>query len=126
MLECTLDQLAKYDLFKFHLCYSLDESFSFRKAMDGVDAIAYFDGTVVWTSAAILLSSCQIDARRFPLDTQRCPLRFLVWGKTIEKVDLFPYQESRSTVVDLFIKNGIWKYDDLTFLREEKFYEGAG
>ena len=107
------------------LSRSLDEYFSFRKAMDDVDATVRLDGLVRWTPPAILMTSCQIDARRFPFDTQRCPLRFVVWDKTVEQVDLVPFHKSDSVSKDLFIENGIWKFSDFTFQREAKSYQGA-
>ncbi|XP_033627794.1 neuronal acetylcholine receptor subunit beta-3-like [Asterias rubens] len=44
-----------------------------------IPVLVYSDGFVYWSTPAILKSSCRIDARLFPFDTQVCTLKFTSW-----------------------------------------------
>ena len=64
----------------------------------------------------ILLTSCRIDARFFPFDTQHCELRFGSWSYDVSKLDL---QISHPDDVRVeFVENGVWELHELRVHRE--------
>ena len=48
------------------------------------------DGTVTWFAPAIFTSSCRIQVRYFPFDTQTCTLRYSSWAYNGLEVDMLP------------------------------------
>ena len=92
----------------FTLTYSVDRNF---ESLKDVGAWVYPDGTVQWTAPVILYTSCRIDARNFPFDTQHCTLHFTSWAYDQDQLNLMP---SNSTTLGMYYQeNGEWKLEDV-------------
>lgn len=65
------------------------------------------DGQVRWVPHGVYISSCPIDIRWFPFDTQLCTLKFGSWAYNTAKLNL----TSRSNTIDLntYQVNGEWE-----------------
>lgn len=64
------------------------------------------DGTNLWLSPVILISSCKIYVKYFPFDEQHCKLKFGSWTYDGFQLDLRP--EADEGVSDKFVSNGEW------------------
>ena len=122
---------------RINFCFSIllsYHSLSFLSADTSIDidlhstrdlgAELYPNGTVDWSYPIITQTSCLIDARLFPFDTQYCSLRFGSWAYNIDQLNLEPI--SKITVGKYFMENGIWKMDDILVERVVTHYGGAG
>ena len=58
-------------------------------------------GEVQWVPPAIYKSSCRIDVKFFPFDTQECEMRFASWTYNAREVIFSPYSEERDTKYEL-------------------------
>ena len=76
------------------------------------------DGQVAWSMQSLLTTSCKIDARFFPFDTQTCTLRFGSWVYSVSRMDftIAPTQP-KSIVRQFYTDNGIWRLDDVLLER---------
>ncbi len=76
-----------------------------------VDGLGWLlpEGKVIWAIASVFTTSCRIDSRFFPFDTQRCQVRFASWVHTLKEMNL-TIRPSRSVSESrqYFIENGIW------------------
>lgn len=52
-------------------------------------------GEVQWIPPAIYKSSCRIDVKFFPFDTQKCEMRFASWTYNAREVSFTHYSEER-------------------------------
>ena len=77
-----------------------------------------------WSYPIITQTSCLIDVRLFPFDTQYCSLRFGSWAYNIDHVNLEPV--SKNNVGKYFMENGIWKMEDILVERVVTDYGIAG
>ena len=102
---------------------SVDRHF---EAFKDVGATLFPDGTVYWAYPVISYTSCLIDARLFPFDTQYCDLRFGSWAYNINQLDLNIGSKSQANAVKYFIENGIWHMDDFLSERVLTDYGEAG
>ena len=53
----------------------------------GIEQIKY-DGTVTWVPPGLVETSCAVDMRKFPFDTQKCEIRIGSWAPTKELVNI--------------------------------------
>ncbi|GMS87739.1 hypothetical protein PENTCL1PPCAC_9914, partial [Pristionchus entomophagus] len=60
----------------------------YTKSVMSTDVVVSFLGNVTWASAAIFKSSCPLDVRYYPFDTQSCVLKFASWAYDGTKIDL--------------------------------------
>ena len=67
------------------------------------------DGTVTWLSPNLLKSSCKINVRYFPWDTQTCKLKFGSWTYDGFKLDLDFYGGTPGADLNSFTRNGEWR-----------------
>lgn len=58
-------------------------------------------GEVQWVPPAIYKSSCRIDVKYFPFDTQECEMRFASWTYNAKEVTFMPYIEDRDKKPEL-------------------------
>ncbi|XP_072040019.1 neuronal acetylcholine receptor subunit alpha-7-like isoform X1 [Amphiura filiformis] len=98
-----------------HLYENVEKDF---ESLKDVGAIVYPDGTLYWSTPIILHTSCRIDARLFPFDTQYCTLRFGSWSYNIKALNLVGSPSSKKSDFNkYFVENGIWKLVDVTIER---------
>lgn len=67
------------------------------------------DGTVTWLSPNLIKSSCKINVKYFPWDTQTCRLKFGSWSFHGLKLDLAFYGDLQEADLSSFTLNGEWK-----------------
>ncbi|GMR41039.1 hypothetical protein PMAYCL1PPCAC_11234, partial [Pristionchus mayeri] len=60
----------------------------YTKSVMSTDVVVSYLGNVTWASAAIFKSSCPLDVRYYPFDTQSCELKFASWAYDGTKIDL--------------------------------------
>ncbi|OWA51487.1 Acetylcholine receptor subunit alpha-L1 [Hypsibius exemplaris] len=87
-------------------------------------AMLHHDGKVYWPPPTKMRSTCKVDVRYFPFDTQECLLKFgsgsydglqmnvLMMNQTGELVDLKHY-----------VKNGEWELQSISVERTTNFYD---
>ena len=62
------------------------------------NAIISPDGTVLWLFPALIKTSCTLNVKYFPFDTQNCDIVFISWTHSGEQVDIF-YNETMANTV---------------------------
>ena len=53
-----------------------------------VRVVIKYDGTVTWVPPGLVETSCAVDMRKFPFDTQKCEIRIGSWAPTKELVNI--------------------------------------
>ncbi|XP_053202382.1 acetylcholine receptor subunit alpha-like 1 [Panonychus citri] len=92
-------------------------------------AMIRYNGTVSWTPPAIFKSSCGIDIRYFPFDTQNCKWYFGSWtynGYTLDLRLIDSINGSNSSIgIDLseYYLNVEWDVMEVSGLEENKYYQ---
>ncbi|CAH3023462.1 unnamed protein product [Porites evermanni] len=66
------------------------------------------DGTATWFSPNLIQSSCKINVRYFPWDTQTCKLQFGSWTFDGLKLDIVFYGDAPRADLSSFTRNGEW------------------
>ena len=80
------------------------------------------DGSVYWTFQTYYSTSCKINARFFPFDSQNCTLTFGSWTYEKPKLDFQIGRVNPSSLSDeLYTNNGIWSLRT-EVVRYEKSY----
>lgn len=69
------------------ILYTNAES-EYSKSLMSTDVIVKYDGNVTWSTAGIFKSSCQLNVRYYPFDTQNCILKFASWAYDGTKIDI--------------------------------------
>lgn len=72
-------------------------------------AIISNDGTVTWLSPNLIKSSCKINVKYFPWDTQTCKLKFGSWTFDGVKLDLDFFGGKPGADLSSFTRNGEWQ-----------------
>ncbi|XP_069104364.1 neuronal acetylcholine receptor subunit alpha-10-like [Argopecten irradians] len=67
------------------------------------------DGNVTWTVGKLVLSSCEVDMAKFPVDTQICTIELMPWGYSAQEVSFY----ALSSTINLAYSNpnGEWDID---------------
>ena len=81
----------------------------------------YPDGKCRWSSPALFKAICEIDVSYFPLDQQKCRLKFGSWTYNSSRLNLTTKQPKFPTKD--FIKNGEWKITEVDVRANDKDYE---
>ncbi|XP_072039351.1 neuronal acetylcholine receptor subunit alpha-9-II-like [Amphiura filiformis] len=102
-----------------HLFENVEKDF---ESLKDVGAILYSNGTVYWDTPFIIHTSCLIDARLFPFDTQHCTLRFGSWSYSMKQLNLVGSSLTTNITKKYFLENGIWKLEDVTHERIVNVY----
>ncbi|XP_072023371.1 neuronal acetylcholine receptor subunit alpha-9-like [Amphiura filiformis] len=87
------------------------------------DAFVFPDGRVTWASPNIFKTVCVIDARLFPFDTQRCPLRFGSWTYNLQQMNVTIHH---TVFGKEFSGTGVWELEDVVGQREIVDYDPFG
>ncbi|KAK0070532.1 neuronal acetylcholine receptor subunit alpha-10, partial [Biomphalaria pfeifferi] len=69
------------DIVLYNSAHITDESVSTNVIVD-------YNGTIMWLQMVILKSSCEVDVKYFPFDTQHCVLEFASWTYDANSVNL--------------------------------------
>lgn len=59
----------------------------YKEYLIGKVAVVHHDGSVMWASPGIFITSCIIDVTNFPFDEQKCDMKFGPWqyeGKEVK------------------------------------------
>ena len=82
------------------------------------------DGKCMWSSPALFKAICEIDVSYFPLDQQKCRLKFGSWTYNSNKLKLTS-KEKLKFPTDDYIKNGEWAVYKVETRANDKFYDGS-
>lgn len=96
------------------------------KLFDGsypVNMVVSSDGSVEQLPPGIFVSSCSIDIRWFPFDTQNCPLKFGSWTYDGTKIDLRIQGGVTSGSIDAYRKSGEWDLIAFPVKRNVVYYD---
>ncbi|XP_073238907.1 neuronal acetylcholine receptor subunit alpha-10-like [Porites lutea] len=77
-------------------------------------------GWNMWLSPAIIISSCKMDVKYFPFDTQFCLLKFGSW--TYDTFRVNKVREAPFVETDKFVGNGEWKLIAFPAVRNEIYH----
>ena len=123
----SLFSQSKYvtSIFISILPYSVEKDF---ERLKDVYASVRPNGDIAWSTPFILYTSCRIDARLFPFDTQHCMLRFTSWSYSLEQLNLIGSSDSTnaSKFKKYFMENGIWELQYVTLERVVNDYYESG
>ncbi|KAH3698551.1 hypothetical protein DPMN_086080 [Dreissena polymorpha] len=72
----------------------------------------YADGTAVWIPVKLVKSTCAVDVKIFPFDTQTCTLSFSAMGYEFNEVFIMP--ETDQADMALFTEHPMWDVVDNT------------
>ncbi|XP_033627796.1 neuronal acetylcholine receptor subunit beta-3-like [Asterias rubens] len=87
-----------------------------------IPVIVNSDGSVFWSTPAILKTACRINAGMFPFDTQVCQLKFSSWAYGDNQLNLTKSEEAE--LVE-YSDVGVWELLKVVNLRGSKSYEGS-
>ncbi|XP_077988494.1 acetylcholine receptor subunit alpha-1-A-like [Glandiceps talaboti] len=79
-----------------------------------------YTGAVKWYAPALFKSSCKVNIRYFPFDTQYCDLRLGSWTFAASGLNLMNVSDSGDSAA--FIKNGEWTLKGMPITREFIYY----
>ena len=65
------------------------------------NVVLVYTGEVQWVPPVIYKSSCRIDVKFFPFDTQECEMRFASWTYSAREVTFVHYPEEISQINEL-------------------------
>ncbi|CAD5217217.1 unnamed protein product [Bursaphelenchus okinawaensis] len=82
-IHIPFDKIWKPDIILYN-----NAADAYDKSVMSTDVIVSFDGNVSWTMAGIFQSSCGMDVRYYPFDSQSCILKFASWAYDGTKIDI--------------------------------------
>ena len=83
------------------------------------------DGTNQWSSPALFKAICEIDVSYFPLDQQKCKLKFGSWTYDSTKLNLTTKTDTPFPSKN-YIKNGEWAISKVTTKASNTMYMASG
>ncbi|XP_063966432.1 neuronal acetylcholine receptor subunit alpha-6-like [Lytechinus pictus] len=89
--------------------------------MSETKLLVNYTGHVTWYTPVISTSSCHIEVKLFPFDTQRCNLSFSSWIYTMNQLQLHMSNKSEATNQNIFMGNGVWNLANI--IRSEELYK---
>ncbi|XP_053408006.1 neuronal acetylcholine receptor subunit beta-4-like [Mercenaria mercenaria] len=91
---------------------SLSNTFSRFKGMGStyLNVVVDNDGFVQWFPFQIFESTCAVNIKYFPFDTQMCDLKFTAWSYT--KLDVDINKGSKGVRLEDYVKNAAWDLVD--------------
>lgn len=69
----------------------------------------YYNGTIKWIPPAIYRSSCEIDMKNFPFDSQECFFKFGSWTYDQHKVDVQLFEARENIDMREYIQSSEWE-----------------
>ncbi len=82
--------------------------------------VIYYDGEILWVPPSIFRSTCAIDIKYFPFDSQNCSMIFGSWTYESDQLDLL-FVDNRSSV-DLaeYLPSNEWEILDAPAVKHTK------
>ncbi|OAF68054.1 hypothetical protein A3Q56_04206 [Intoshia linei] len=103
----------------YHIRFSADERLNeMRKTSVLVDS----GGNVLWIPQGMFKSTCAIDIKYFPFDTQICVLKFGSWSHDGRTLDLNFYQDLNSLDLNDFTRSNEWDIIGHSAIKNTKLY----
>ncbi|XP_072016672.1 neuronal acetylcholine receptor subunit alpha-10-like [Amphiura filiformis] len=99
------------------LYQTVDDAFE-RYKLDTY-VMVYSNGSAYWFVPAIYGSSCRMQIRYFPFDTQKCDMRLSSWSYDGNHIDL----RAEDVAQNSFLQNGVWTLESVTNRREVTKYQ---
>uniref|UniRef100_A0AAF5DBC0 Neurotransmitter-gated ion-channel ligand-binding domain-containing protein n=2 Tax=Strongyloides stercoralis TaxID=6248 RepID=A0AAF5DBC0_STRER len=109
-IHIAVDKLWKPDI----VLYNNADS-EYTKSILSTNLIVDYQGNVTWISSGIFKSSCPLDVRYYPFDSQNCYLKFASWAYDGTKIDIL--LNNNSGVQSYYITSTEWH---LTMVKSEK------
>lgn len=81
------------------------------------------DGTNFWNSPASFISTCNIDVRAFPYDTQHCLLKFGSW--TFDMTQIYLLEDPKQLIGKQFVNSSEWVIIDTVQTINTVKYDGG-
>jgi len=78
-----------------------------------LNVVVQFDGKVTWSPFQVFFSTCSINVKYFPFDTQTCALRFVAWSYTKDQVVM--HGGTKGIELDQYSPNSAWEISDTTW-----------
>ncbi|KAH9513383.1 Neuronal acetylcholine receptor subunit alpha-10 [Bulinus truncatus] len=110
VINLPYDTVWLPDIVLYNSAHITDESVSTNVIVDS-------NGTIMWLQMVILKSSCEVDVKYFPFDTQHCVLEFASWTYDANSVNLMTLG-SESGDVSNYKNSTEWEL--VSFLQERK------
>lgn len=86
------------------------------------NTIVSSDGTVLWLYPALVKTSCKLNVKYFPFDSQQCGIVFISWTHSGYELDVFYNESADGTTSYYEPENQEWAVERITGERHEKFY----
>ena len=86
------------------------------------NTIVHSNGLVLWLYPALVKTSCMLNVKYFPFDSQQCDIVFISWTHSGYELDVFYNASSFATSIYYTSENQEWAVDDITADRHNKFY----
>ena len=102
------------------LCCSVEKLFESYK---DIPVVVNSDGSVYWSTPAILKTTCRINASMFPFDTQVCQLKFTSWAYGNHQLNLTQSDRLNDPKAD-YSDVGVWELLKIEIQHELKSYDG--
>ncbi|XP_071790316.1 neuronal acetylcholine receptor subunit beta-3-like [Asterias amurensis] len=88
-----------------------------------IPVVVNSDGSVYWSTPAILKTACRINASMFPFDTQVCQLKFTSWAYGNHQLNLTQSDGLNDPKAD-YSDVGVWELLKIEIQHELKSYDG--
>ncbi|XP_075249528.1 neuronal acetylcholine receptor subunit alpha-3-like [Convolutriloba macropyga] len=85
VLRFEMNTVWRPDIFPFNDVNSYDPNMY----EDAIPIKVTNEGNAMWFQPVVLTSTCSMDVRDFPYDTQRCTISYGPWQHTADEVDIF-------------------------------------
>uniref|UniRef100_A0A0K0EVU7 Neuronal acetylcholine receptor subunit alpha-10-like n=1 Tax=Strongyloides venezuelensis TaxID=75913 RepID=A0A0K0EVU7_STRVS len=114
-IHIAYDKLWKPDI----ILYNNADS-EYTKSILSTNLIVNYQGNVTWISAGIFKSSCPLDVRYYPFDSQNCYLKFASWAYDGTKIDIL--LNNNSGVQSYYITSTEWHLNLVEAEKQITFY----
>ncbi|CEF66727.1 Nicotinic acetylcholine receptor family and Neurotransmitter-gated ion-channel transmembrane domain and Neurotransmitter-gated ion-channel family and Neurotransmitter-gated ion-channel ligand-binding domain and Nicotinic acetylcholine-gated receptor, transmembrane domain-containing protein [Strongyloides ratti] len=114
-IHIAFDKLWKPDI----VLYNNADS-EYTKSILSTDLIVDYQGNVTWISTGIFKSSCPLDVRYYPFDSQNCYLKFASWAYDGTKIDIST--NNNSGVQSYYITSTEWHLNMVKSEKQTTFY----
>lgn len=86
------------------------------------NAIVSSDGLVLWLYPALIKTSCKLNVKYFPFDSQQCDIVFISWTHSGHELDVIYNATTFPTSIYYTAENQEWLVDSITAERHTRYY----